>query len=198
MVSNCETCATFTIDWLSRPSLKSEYFALRIHPEILEKILPVYIPQILRLIGKIDSLVQYIIESKLNSVICNWQQDHTKWTWTCDPIALTEQEESEMLVLEWDTMTSLVSEHVSASEIEVIQAILVDTGAFRGAEAAEVALLWIGMTLRELLRTLPVIHLEHSKESHGHVIVDMESKPNVTASGLAHIRGHKIAEELFD
>ena len=95
-------------------------------------------------------------------------------------------------------MISLVSEHVSASEIEVIQAILVDTGAFRGAQAADVALLWIGMTLRELLRTLPVIHLEHAKESKGNVIVDMESKPKVTASGLAHIRGHTIAEELFD
>lgn len=196
MVSHCESCVAFTIDWLSRPYLENEYFALRIHPEILEKVMPVYIPQILRLIGKIDSLVQYIIESKLKSVICNWRKQHEKWTWTCHPIALTEQEESEMRVLEWDTMISLVSEHVSATEIEVIQAILADTGAFRGAEAPDVALLWIGMTLRELLRTLPVIHLEHDKESH--VVIDMESKPKVTASGLAHIRGHKIAEELFD
>ena len=69
---------------------------------------------------------------------------------------------------------------------------LADSGAFRGAEAYEVAGLWIGMTLRELLKVLSTIHAEHTRA------VSPEPETKTTASGLAHIRGHRIAIEVFD
>jgi hypothetical protein len=187
MVCYCGVCASFVIDWLRRPCLEDEFFADLIHHDTLQSIIPHYSWQLLRLLGQIDSLIQYIIECKLKSVITEWRRDNVKWLWLCQ-----DQQTSELQRLEWTTMNTLIYEHVSPTEIDILQCMLADSGAFRGAEAYEVAGLWIGMTLRELLKVLPMIHLEHTRG------VSPEPDGKTTKTGLAHIRGHRIADEVFD
>lgn len=179
----CIACSVFAFDWMIRPPAPTDYFARNVRRTYLEKAIPDLLPEIHRLLSKVNELMKYVIMSKITSVL---QAEKRRFAYM-SPGPQKAAHEKELLELEWTTTVQLFREHVSREDIDYLLQMIEERYILDSATTNE---LWLGMTLSMLMKELPLIH-------GGHSIGTLESAA-IAMNGFICPGEHEAAKAMFE
>jgi hypothetical protein len=183
----CVACSVFLFDWLCRPSTPTDYFARHIRRAYLEKAIPDLLPEIHRLLSKVNELMKYMITSKVKGELLCGRQTRMIPSLMCLNHPMRLQYEKELLELEWRTTVRLFREHVSREDIDYLLQMIDEHYILDSATTSE---LWLGMTLSMMMKELPLIHAGHSGGT-----LDTAAS---AMSGLICTKEHAAARAMFE
>lgn len=183
----CVACSVFLFDWLCRPPAPNEYFALHVRRAYLEKAIPDLLPEIHRLLSKMNELMKYMITSKIKSELLCARHTRIVPSFMCFNHPMRLQYEKELLELEWRTTVRLFREHVSKEDVEFLLQMIDERYILDSATTSE---LWLGMTLGMMMKELPLVHAGHSGGT-------LETAASAM-SGLICTNEHAAVKAMFD
>jgi len=177
----CVACSVFLFDWMCRPLPPTDYFKEHLRRKYFEKAIPELIPEIYRLLSKVNPLMKYMIDTKIHGAVQEgrWQRKGIFTT------ARRADLELQLLELEWVTTVQLFRKYVSEEDVDCLLSIIEDKRVLSYDTTPD---LWLGMMLRSLMKDLPQIHSEHKK-----VLPDV-----AVENGLICPIEHVVASELFE
>ena len=170
-----------------RPPTPTDYFARHIRRAYLEKAIPDLLPEIHRLLSKVNELMKYMIISKIKGELLCGRQTRMIPSLMCLNHPMRLQYEKELLELEWRTTVRLFREHVSKEDVEFLLEMIDERYILDSATTSE---LWLGMTLSMMMKELPLVHAGHS----GGTLTSAAS----AMSGLICTNEHAVAKAMFD
>lgn len=183
----CIACSVFAFDWMIRPPAPTDYFARHVRRTYLEKAIPDLLPEIHRLLSKVNELMKYLITSKVKGELLCGRQSRMIPSLMCFNHPMRLQYEKELLELEWTTTVQLFREHVSREDIDYLLQMIEERYILDSATTNE---LWLGMTLSMLMKELPLIH-------GGHSIGTLESAA-IAMNGFICPGEHEAAKAMFE
>lgn len=189
----CVTCGIFLFDWLYRPLPPKDYFYSHIRRAYFEKAVPELLPEIHRLLSKMNVLLKYMFEAKIKSVL------HLEGYRYGNPHY--EDVQKQLLELEWITTVQLFREHISCEDIDYLLVLIDECYMLNSETSAE---LWLGMILQALMKDLPEIHTDHvetptaTAAATAEEAAAEEATAKITVGGFICPREHMLARELFE
>lgn len=171
----CIACGIFLFDWMCRPLSQADYFKGHVRRTYLKKAVPHLLPEIHRVLRKVNELLKYMFEAKIKSVLGTAQRGMRV---AC---------EKELLELEWITTVQLFREYVSYEDVDFLILLIDESYILDSSTTSE---LWLGMMLRTLMKEIPLIHMGHTTATMASATVAMD--------GFICPREHVLARELFE
>ena len=179
----CVACSVFLFDWMCHPLSSTDYFTGHVRLAYFEKAIPTLLPEIHRLMSKMNELLKYMFEAKIKSVL----QMRRAQLGIYGQMYMNDTRPKELIELEWITTVQLFREYVSHEDVDFLILLIDESYILDSSTTSE---LWLGMILSTLMKELPPIHTGHTKAS--------ESAAAVAMDGFICPREHAIARELFD